>query len=315
MARYPFLETCGMRILKHLVRPAAAFCLAAPLLFPTARAQDWTPIQSALGANGTALAGPVLHFDLVRTDLSVTVNNQPVNAAEVANGYINFKLLPNGNYFSDGSLPAEESQVPALSAALRADTKVHISAVVNHAALETPKLLWVHYEARGTAAALASDLAAALATIHNPQQNVTAVPMTASEVPAAYQSLFSSAHGTITQLNGAVYEVVIPRPDESRYQLGNVPASASLGVGVTFFVQPMTGSTIALNSEFALNRPELQDVIDALKNAGFTVPALHDHFVDDQQRLYFVHGFAVGDENTLGNALLNALPPIYQAVH
>ena len=69
---------------------------------------------------------------------------------------------------------------------------------------------------------------------------------------------------------------------------------ASLGGAITFFVQPMTGSTIALNSEFALNRPELQEVIDALGNAGFTVPALHDHFVDDQERLYFVHGFAVG---------------------
>jgi len=69
---------------------------------------------------------------------------------------------------------------------------------------------------------------------------------------------------------------------------------ASLGGAITFFVQPMTGSTIALNSEFALNRPELQEVIDALRNAGLTVPALHDHFVDDQERLYFVHGFVWG---------------------
>jgi hypothetical protein len=282
---------------------------------PAAHAQDWTSVQSAFGANGTVLPGPVLHFDLVRSDLSITVNNQPLNPAEVANGYVNFKLLQDGRYFADGSLPAEESQVPALSSALRTNTAVHISAIVNHAALETPKLLWVHFEARGAEAQLASDIAAALATINNPQQNVTATPLSASEVPAAYQALFSSANGTITQLNGAVYEVVIPRPDEYRYHLGNIPASASLGVGVTFYAQPLTGNTIALNSEFALNRAELQDVIDALKNDGFTVPALHDHFIDDQDRLYFVHGFAVGDQNTLSTSLLNSLPPIYRAVH
>ena len=128
-----------MRILSALLRPAAVVCLAAPLLLHTANAQDWTPIQTALGASGTVLTGPVLHFDLVRSDLSITINSQPLDSAEAANGYINFKLLPDGHYFADGALPAEEAQVPALTAALRANPVVHISAIVNHAALEVPK--------------------------------------------------------------------------------------------------------------------------------------------------------------------------------
>ena len=53
---------------------------------------------------------------------------------------------------------------------------------------------------------------------------------------------------------------MIPRPDEGNYHLGAVPASASLGVGVTFFAQPLTGNTVALNSEFALDRAEVEDV-------------------------------------------------------
>lgn len=86
------------------------------------------------------------------------------------------------------------------------------------------------FEAIGTASALSGDLAGALGTLNNPQKNVTAVSLTASEVPAQYQAIFSAAGGAITQLNEAVYEVVIPRPDESNYRLGGVPASASLGV-------------------------------------------------------------------------------------
>ena len=186
--------------------------------------------------NRAARIGASLH--LVRGDPSVTVNGQALDPAEIANGYVNFKFLSDGQYFADGALPAQESEVPALSTALRLDKAVHISAVVNHAALETPKLLWVHFEATGSGSGLASDIAGGLATISNPQRNVTAVPVTVSEVPAPYQSLFSASGGTITQINGAVYEVVIPRPDEGNYHLGPVPASASLGVGVTFGAAP-----------------------------------------------------------------------------
>ena len=80
-------------------------------------------------------------------------------------------------------------------------------------------------------------------------------------------------------------------------------------------MQPLSGNTIALNSEFALDRAEVQDVIDALAKAGFKIPALHDHFLNDEKRLYFVHGFAVGDANTPGTALPKSLPPIYRKVH
>jgi hypothetical protein len=144
---------------------------------------------------------------------------------------------------------------------------------------------------------------------------VTAVPVTASELPPAYQAILTVANGTITQLNGAVYEVVVSRPDESKYKIGGVPASASLGVAVTFFVQPLSGSTVAANAEFALDRAEIQDVIAALSKDGFAVPALHNHFVDDNDRLFFVQGFAVGVENTLSTALFSSMPPIYKRVH
>jgi Domain of Unknown Function (DUF1259) len=304
-----------MKISVPLVRSLAIVSLAIPLALHSAFAQNWTPIQTAFDANGTVLSGPVLHFDLVRSDLSITVNNQSLNPAEVANGYVNFKMLSAGVYFADGALPAEESQVPALSAALQANSAIHITAVVNHAALETPKLLWVHFEAQGSSSSLAGTIAAALATIDNPQRNVTAVPVTASELPPAYQAILTVANGTITQLNGAVYEVVVARPDESKYKIGGVPASASLGVAVTFFVQPLSGTTVAANAEFALDRAEIQDVIAALSKDGFAVPALHNHFVNDYDRLFFVHGFAVGDENTLSAALFTSLPPIYKRVH
>jgi hypothetical protein len=115
-----------MRIFNPPWPLASLVCLLLPLWLGTAHAQGWAPIQTALDANGTVLPGPVLHFDLVRSDISVTVNNQALNSAEVANGYINFEPLQNGQYFADGALPAQESEVPALSSALRLNTGTHI---------------------------------------------------------------------------------------------------------------------------------------------------------------------------------------------
>jgi hypothetical protein len=303
-----------MRSQLFLRRSAHIVGLVLTSLLCSASAQDRTTIRNALGANGL-VNGSVLHFDLVRSDLSITVNNQPVDPAEVANGYVNFKRLNKTTYFADGSLPAQEAEVPALEAALRKDTNIHISAVVNHAALEMPKLLWVHFEAEDTAANLTTNIAAALATINSPQKNVTAVPITSSQVPSQYQAILKQPGATITQLNGAVYEVVIGRPDESRYWLWNVHALPALGIAETFYVQPLTGSTIVLNAEFALDRPEVQPVLDALKTAGFVTPALHDHFINDHERLFFLHGMAMGDVSTLANALATSLSPIYKQVH
>ena len=294
--------------------PLALTLAALTPSFLHAQAPDWTPVQSAFHANGVVLAGPVLHYDLVRHDLAITVADKPVYPATVANGYVNFKQLSGSTYFTDGSLPALESEVPALEAALRKDKNISIAAVVNHAALESPKLLWVHFESTGDEANLASLVASALAVIKDPQENTTAIPVKVTELPAKYQPIFGSLKGTISQIDGAIYEVVVARPDESKYFLGAIPASPALGVGITFYIQPTSGDNAIVNAEFALKQTELPPVIDALRASGFTVPAVHDHYVDDHNRLYYVHGFARGDLGTLGTALEKSLSTVYSSV-
>ena len=229
----------------------------------------------------------------------------------MANGYVNFHYEGGTTYFADGSIPAQEAEVAPLIAALRTNKNIKVAAIVNHAVLESPKLIWVHFEATGHAQGLANTIASGLATVSNPQQGVTAVALDASELPAQYQPIFSQLNGTITQLNSAVYEVSVARPDESSYLIGNVPASPALGVGFTFYVQPTSGNNAIINSEFALKLTETQLVLDSLRTTGFTIPAMHDHFIDDNARLYYIHGFANGDITALGTGLYNSLKTIY----
>lgn len=281
-------------------------------------ATDWSSIQTALQANGTAMPGNVLRFELVRQDLHMMVNGQPVpsyQTAAVANGFVAFRPMHNGWFFVDGSLPAEEGEVAGLESALAMNDSIHITAIAGRSILESPKLIWVHFEARGNGAAIAGTLATALATIHNPQMNVTVIPGTnsvfnpASILPPKYLTLFKE--GFVEQLTD-IFAFYLPRPDEHWIRLGGEPAETGLGVGQSFYIQvPFSGGTdVTLNVDLALRADEVAAVEKTLRAGGFTISSQTNNFMDERPDLYFVHASGSGDGFTLGNALYSAIQSI-----
>jgi len=312
----------------HLSRGASLSALALAFmltLFPATKsfaATDWSPIQSALGADGNETSGLVLRFELVRQDLALTVNGRTIpsdEVAEYANGYLAFKPLGDSTFFADGSLPAQETELAALQTALRADKHINITAVVNHAVLESPKLIWVHFEATENGADLAQSLATALKTIHSPQLNVFVIPGTNSVfdpktlLPPKFLKLFDE--GSFEQLEH-IFVFYLPLPDEKHEGVGPVKAHPGLGVGQSFYIEIPSfngGPNIAtLNIELCLHPNEVQAVEDTLRAGGFKIAAQHNHFVDERYRLFFVHATATGDGFSLGNTLYDAIQIIQQ---
>jgi Domain of Unknown Function (DUF1259) len=293
---------------------ALAIAVSTTLCAKSFAAPDWTPIQTALQANGLQLPGNVLRFELSRQDLPVTADGQTLTIGEiaaVANGFVAFKPIEGQRFFADGALPAQETEVAALQAALRQDTRIHITAIVSHSILELPKLVWVHFEATGPGTELATSLATALETIHSSQIGVHAALGTNSILntslfPAPFVNLVKQ--GTIEQLNG-IFVFYLPRPEEHRITLGNVPGETGLGVGHSFYIQfSFSGGTAAtLNVELALRAEEVQPVEDVLRAGGFTISSASNHFLNDDPHLYFIHAVASGDGFTLGTTLFDAI--------
>lgn len=278
---------------------------------------DWSAIQAALGTDGTEFPGNVLRFELSRVDLTITVSgvtftDKRQNPA-IANGFIGFKPIGGSRFFVDGSLPAQDSELEALQTALRADKRVHITAIVNHATVAvTPKIIWVHFEAKGDGAELATSLNEALKTIHSPQLGTTVIPGTntvfdPSLLPPQFLKLFDK--GFVEQF-GLVFAFYLPRPEERRITIGPVGAETGLGIGQSFYIQiPFEGGTnnAVLNIDFALRADEIQPVEDTLRAGGFTISAQNNWFVNDSPKLYFVHASAAGDGFALGNTLLDVV--------
>lgn len=307
--------------LRAMCSDAVRACALALVFFPLlcgksfASTTDWSAIQSALNANGTEMPGNVLRFELARQDLAVTVNGQAVPPTEVAaitNGFVAFKQTSGKQFFVDGSLPAQETEVAALQASLRENKKIQITAVAGRVIEETPKLIWVHFEATGNGADLAASLATALATIHSPQVGVTVIPGTNSVInpssilPAQFLKLFDE--GFVEQFTD-IFAFYLPRPDENRIFLTDTTAEPGLGVGQSFYIQfSFSGGTAAtMNIDFALRADEIQAVEDTLRAGGFTVTSQTSNFVNSDPDLYFVHVTGSGDGLTLGNTLLSAI--------
>jgi hypothetical protein len=274
---------------------------------------DWSPIENALKANGTILPNDVLRFELVRQDVgNVNVNGQAIDENEAASGFVSFKQIDDGRFFVDGSLPVLESEVAAAQLALRKDDRIHIAAITNRLILATPNLLWIHFEATGNGASLATSIAAVLATIHNPQVGVTVIPGTEniislSDIPQQFQDLFKK--GNLEQI-GDVIVFYLPRPDERRIHLGRAPAELGLGVGQSFYIHIQGGVDsviVTMDVDLALQADEVQNVADVLRAGGFTISSQSNNFINDDPHLYFVHASASGNGFDFAQPLLTAV--------
>ena len=72
-----------------------------------------------------------------------------------------------------------------------------------------------------------------------------------------------------------------------------------------------TGFTsLAITGDFVLIAKEVNPVLKALRDHGIEVTALHNHMLDDQPHLYFMHFWANDDAKKLAEGLKAALAQI-----
>jgi hypothetical protein len=84
-------------------------------------------------------------------------------------------------------------------------------------------------------------------------------------------------------------------------------------IGINF--QPTGPGKAAITGDFVLTAKEVNPVLKALRGNGIEVTALHNHMLDDQPRLFFMHFWANDDVNKLANGLKMALAKVNTSKH
>ncbi|GAB3967151.1 DUF1259 domain-containing protein [Actinoallomurus acanthiterrae] len=262
---------------------------------------DWKPVSDTLGRRGTLMKGTVYRVPLPRKDLAVTTGGVKIKPGLALGGYTVFAKYRDGTMLM-GDLVVTENELPKITDALQrngiAQTALH-----KHLLQQTPPVWWTHIHAMGDPVKLAQGVKAALA--------VTATPA-ASKPPAGQPPIaldtagIDKAIGRHGIADGGIYKFSIGRKDKITDGDGHV-LPAALGITTAINFQPLGGNRAAINGDFVMTAPEIQKVIQALRSGGIAIVELHNHGLDEQPRLFYMHYWATGDGVTLAKALRPAL--------
>ena len=106
-------------------------------------------------------------------------------------------------------------------------------------------------------------------------------------------------------MNKGVYKYTIGRPDVNLREHG-VPVSTFLGFN-TWAAWQGTPEKAAVAGDFTMLADEVAPVIKALVENGIEVVAVHNHMVNEQPRIFFLHYWGVGNAEQMAKGLRAAL--------
>jgi hypothetical protein len=115
----------------------------------------------------------------------------------------------------------------------------------------------------------------------------------------------AQALGVAGKLNGTVYQVSVPRSDTIRENEVVIPPAMGTATALNF--QQTGARNAATTGDFVLRAAEVNPVRRALRRHGIEVTAVHNHMLDENPRLFFMHFWAVGDAAQLATGLRAAL--------
>ena len=298
--------------LSHLLATAG---LAFGLVLQASAAEiDWTKVADALGKSGTEMPGGVYRVGLPRTDLHVTLDGVAIKPTLALGSRLAFQSNGDATMVM-GDLVLTEDEINPVMTKL-AEGGIEITALHNHLLHAQPATFYMHVLGHGDPAKLAATLHDGLALSKTPLGNATA--STSSQPPAggAAQAqaldldtaMIDRILGAKGNAVGGVYQVGIPRAEPIHDSGMAVPAAMGSAEAINF--QPTGGGKAAVTGDFVLTASEVNRVLRTLRENGIEVTALHNHMLDDQPRLFFMHFWANDDAQKLAQGLRTALDQV-----
>ena len=292
---------------------AAALCIMLPTAAGAADA-DWTKVADALGKSGTEMPGGVYRVGLPRTDLHVKLDGVDIKPTLALGSWLAFQGKGDATMVM-GDLVLTEDEVGPVMKKL-AENNIEITALHNHLLRAQPSTLYMHVLGHGDPAKLAAALHNGLALSKTPLGNATASTGSQTFTPGSNQparldldtAMIDQVLGAKGKVAGGVYQVGIPRAETIKDGGMEVPVAMGSAEAINF--QPTGGGKAAITGDFVLTAKEVNPVLRALRENGIEVTAVHNHMLDDEPRLFFMHFWANDDAAKLAKGLRAALDKV-----
>lgn len=258
---------------------------------------DTAAIDAALGRTGAWTAG-VYMVNFPRPQLRVVLQGVRLSDVQV----LSFATFVGGETQVEmmGEICALPNEVSPAIAALRA-AGVDVTGLHNHFIGESPRILFVHFMAHGPAGTLAQAFRAALA--------VTATPLrgSAPDFSVASPPAWARAVQKGFARTGGYY---MTRQETLEFDIPSThfPAGPMMDFwsSVVFFQKAPNGK-VASTGDIMVTASELNAVLSILERHKFQIMAVHNHMIDEEPRVFFVHFWKIAPPQSVAEGLDSAL--------
>jgi hypothetical protein len=268
--------------------------------------ETWAKVGEALGKAGTEMPGGVYRVGLPRTDLKVTLDGVDIKPGFALGGWLAFEKMGRESMVVGDLVLTQEEVNPVMQRLLAGG--IQVTALHNHLLRNQPFTMYMHVHGKGDPVKMATLLNSALAE--------SKTPLTAPASGGAQQSapppldfdtaVVDQALGAKGTNNGGIYQFSIPRAEP--IDDGGMPVPPGpMGLATAINFQPTGSGKAAITGDFVLIAKEVPLVLKALRENGIEVTAVHNHMLDEQPRLFFVHFWANDDAKKLAAGLKAAL--------
>ena len=284
--------------------------LMLALVAPAHAETDWTAVGKALGKSGALAPGGVYRVGMPRSDLKVTLDGVELRPTLALGSWLAFEAMSGNDAMVMGDLVLTQPEVNPVMTKL-IENGIEITALHNHLLRSDPATMYMHVLGHGDPVKLATALHAALQESRTPFSDASAGAASPAADIALDTSAIDQALGYKGKVNGGVYQVSIPRAEAIKDGGMDVPEAMGSAIAINF--QPTGNGKAAITGDFVLTADEVNPVVRAFRANGIEVTAIHNHMLNDEPRLFFMHFWANDDVQKLAKGLRAALDQVKTA--
>src|SRR5215471_7895597 len=213
------------------------------------------------------LTGEMYKVSFPRSDLTVKAGNLVIKPALALVNWAAF-IKSDNTAITYGDLVLLDDEINPVISKLE-DSGIELSALHNHLLHENPRVMYIHFVGRGDEVEI---------------EGIIGYP---------------------GSMGGGVFHINVPRNDIHVAAMGAaIPGYMGMNTPLNFQLE---GNNAAINGDFILRPAEVNSVIKVLRANGIEIASVHNHMLDQEPRLIFMHFCAYDKAVDLAKVLKEAL--------
>ena len=265
---------------------------------------DTTLIQNIIGIKGKSNSGEY-KITIPQNDLSIMVDGFKIIPPMGLGTWIAFTSTKEGTMIMGDLILTETDLKPVQQEVIRQG--LTMTAIHNHFVRNHPNVMYMHVGGAGKTDEIAKKAKAVLDKIRVVRGGEPSKGTASNET--VVNTLDTKNLDDIlkykAEMTNGVYKYTIGRPDVTLKEHGTTVTSF-LGFNTWASFQG-TPDHAAVCGDFAMLENEVAPVIKALVENNIEVVAIHNHMVNEQPRIFFLHYWGVGNAEQLAKGIRVAL--------